>query len=77
MNKQELINEVTRLSEVVIGSQIAEEAEKAGRRVAEDYITEIAELIYMEMPLEYQDSWVKNMMELGYFKPEYPVEETK
>ena len=70
MNKQELIKEVTRLSEVVVGSQIAEEAEKEGRRVAEDYITEIAELIYMEMPLEYQDAWVKNIMELGYFKPD-------
>tara|TARA_R100001530_G_C4281477_1_gene145675 strand:- start:530 stop:778 length:249 start_codon:yes stop_codon:yes gene_type:complete len=70
MNKKELIAEVSRLSEIVVGSQIAEEAEKEGRIVAEDYIKEIAELIFYEQPLKYQDRWLEVMMELGYYTPE-------
>ena len=51
------------LEQMLVGAQREEENLR-------DYITEICSIIYMECPLEYQDAWVKNIMELGYFKPD-------
>ena len=31
---------------------------------------EIAEIIYMEMPLRYQDIWLERVMEKGIWKPD-------
>ena len=33
-------------------------------------VEEIAEIIYMEMPLRYQDHWLENIMAKGIWKPE-------
>ena len=33
-------------------------------------VHEIAEIIYMEMPLEYQDVWLQRVMDKGIWKPE-------
>jgi len=30
----------------------------------------IAEIIWMEMPLRYQDNWLENIMEQGLWKPD-------
>ena len=39
-----------------------------------DAVNEIAEIIYMEMPLEYQDSWLKAIIEKGIWKPTWEME---
>jgi hypothetical protein len=33
-------------------------------------IQEIAEIIYMELPLRYQDAWLKRVMEIGIWRPD-------
>jgi len=33
-------------------------------------VEEIAEIIWMEMPLRYQDQWLENIMAKGMWKPE-------
>ena len=33
-------------------------------------VQEIAEIIYMEMPLRYQDIWLERVMEKGIWKPD-------
>ena len=33
-------------------------------------IETIAEIIYMEMPLSYQDDWLESVMEEGLYSPE-------
>ena len=33
-------------------------------------VEEIAEIIWMEMPLRYQDQWIENIMAKGMWKPE-------
>jgi len=33
-------------------------------------VEEIAELIFMEMPLRYQDAWLKDIMNKGIWKPD-------
>ena len=33
-------------------------------------VQEIAELIFMEMPLRYQDAWLKDIMNKGIWKPD-------
>ena len=41
-------------------------------------VEEIAELIFMEMPLRYQDAWLKDIMNKGIWKPDPEmVEEAK
>ena len=35
-------------------------------------VQEIAEIIYMELPLRYQDQWLENIMAKGMWKPEEP-----
>ena len=32
-------------------------------------VQEIAEIIYMQMPLKYQDVWLENIMEKGIWRP--------
>jgi hypothetical protein len=32
-------------------------------------VQEIAKIIYMEMPLRYQDAWLEDIMEKGIWKP--------
>ena len=34
-----------------------------------DYIAEICDIIYMEMPLRYQDKWLEVMTEKGLYTP--------
>ena len=36
----------------------------------EEHIRGIAEIIYMEMPLRYQDEWLKRIMDEGIWQPE-------
>ena len=33
-------------------------------------VNEIAEIIYMECPLSYQDAWLKAIIEKGIWRPE-------
>lgn len=33
-------------------------------------ISTIAEIIHMEMPLRYQDAWLKSIVDTGIWKPE-------
>jgi len=44
----------------------------ATERIAEleDYIAEICDIIYMELPLRYQDKWVEVMTEKGLYTPD-------
>ena len=35
-----------------------------------DAISSIAEIIWMEMPLRYQDEWLEKIMERGLWKPD-------
>ena len=43
-----------------------------------DAVHTIAEIIYMEMPLRYQDEWLKNIMDIGIWRPDPEiVEEAK
>ena len=34
---------------------------------SEDYIHTICDMIYMEMPLRYQDEWLKSMTDKGLY----------
>tara|TARA_Y100000034_G_C6776739_1_gene346879 strand:+ start:384 stop:551 length:168 start_codon:yes stop_codon:yes gene_type:complete len=38
-------------------------------------VEEIAEIIYMECPLSYQDAWLKNVMDRGIWRPDPEIEE--
>lgn len=40
-----------------------------------DYIAEICDIIYMELPLRYQDKWVEVMTEKGLYNPNEHEEE--
>ena len=51
-----------------------ENAEKRLRRVAENYLEEIATLIFYESPLEAQAQWLEDMIQLGYFTPQDEVD---
>jgi len=55
------------LEEMLVGAQREEENLR-------DYLTEIASIIYMESPIEYQDTWLERMITLGYYKPAEDVE---
>ena len=35
-----------------------------------DDISDIAEIIYMEMPLRYQNAWLEGVMDRGIWRPE-------
>ena len=36
-------------------------------------IETIAEIIHMELPLEYQDNWLESVMEEGLYKPDTDI----
>ena len=38
-------------------------------------ISTIAEIIWMEMPLRYQDQWLENIMAKGIWRPDPEMEE--
>ena len=38
-------------------------------------VQEIAELIFMEMPLRYQDAWLKDIMNKGIWQPDPEIVE--
>ena len=38
--------------------------------IGENLIKDIAEIIYMELDIEYQDAWLKRVMDMGIWKPE-------
>ena len=40
-----------------------------------DAVQEIAEIIWMEMPLRYQDQWLENIMAKGMWRPDPEMEE--
>ena len=40
-----------------------------------DVISDIAEIIWMEMPLRYQDEWLKGIMDNGIWRPDPEMEE--
>ena len=35
----------------------------------------IAEIIYMQLPLRYQDAWLEDIREKGMWQPEVEIEE--
>ena len=37
-------------------------------------VQEIADLIYMEMPLRYQDAWLEDIIKKGIWKPNEDME---
>ncbi len=50
------------LKEMLAGAQLTE-------KNLEDYLYEICDIIHMQMPLKYQDTWVEKMIELGLYDP--------
>jgi len=38
--------------------------------IGENLIKDIAEIIYMELDIEYQDAWLKRVMDMGIWRPE-------
>ena len=38
-------------------------------------VEEIAEIIFMEMPLRYQDAWLEDIMNKGIWKPDPEIVE--
>ena len=40
-----------------------------------DAVQSIAEIIWSEMPLRYQDAWLKNVMDKGIWRPDPEIEE--
>jgi hypothetical protein len=38
-------------------------------------VQDIAEIIYMEMPLRYQDQWLENIMDIGIWRPDPEIVE--
>ena len=38
-------------------------------------VEDIAEIIYMELPLRYQDQWLENIMAKGMWKPDPDIVE--
>ena len=38
-------------------------------------VEEIAEILWMEMPLRYQDQWLENIMAKGMWRPDPEMEE--
>ena len=40
-----------------------------------DAMLSIAEIIYMELPLRYQDAWLEDIREKGMWQPEVEIEE--
>ena len=38
--------------------------------IGENLIKDIAEIIYMECPIEYQDAWLRAIIEKGIWRPE-------
>tara|TARA_R100000742_G_C4206836_1_gene34334 strand:- start:17 stop:199 length:183 start_codon:yes stop_codon:yes gene_type:complete len=50
----------------------------ATERIAEleDYIAEIADIIYMELPLRFQDKWLEVMTEKGLYTPNEDEDES-
>ena len=38
-------------------------------------VEDIAEIIWMEMPLRYQDQWLENIMAKGIWRPDPEMEE--
>ena len=41
----------------------------------QDAVYEIAEIIYLEMPLEYQDEWLRRIRERGMWSPDVEMVE--
>ena len=37
-------------------------------------VQSIAEIIYMELPLRYQDKWLENIMNKGIWRPDPEIE---
>ena len=42
-----------------------------------DAVHEIAEIIWMEMPLEYQDEWLRRIREKGMWSPDPEIEDDR
>ena len=40
-----------------------------------DAMLSIAEIIYMQLPLRYQDAWLEDIREKGMWQPEVEIEE--
>jgi|TARA_R110000824_G_scaffold214078_1_gene400347 hypothetical protein len=40
-------------------------------------VNEIAEIIYMELPLEYQDVWLMSIIDKGMWKPTLEMDVTR
>ena len=39
-----------------------------------EVVNEIAEIIYLECPIEYQDAWLKAIIDRGIWKPDDDME---
>jgi transcriptional/translational regulatory protein YebC/TACO1 len=55
------------LKEMLAGAQLTE-------KNLEDYLYEICDVIHMQLPLRYQDTFVEKMIELGLYDPEEGLE---
>tara|TARA_R100001594_G_scaffold71367_1_gene105968 strand:- start:586 stop:789 length:204 start_codon:yes stop_codon:yes gene_type:complete len=49
------------MEQMLVGAQREE-------KTLRNYIEEICEIIEMQLPLRYQDAWLKSMVAKGYFK---------
>ena len=56
------------LREMLDGAQLTE-------KNLEDYLYEICDIIHMQLPLRYQDTFIVKMIELGLYDPEEGLEE--
>ena len=64
MNKDK---EIMELREILAGAELVE-------KNLEDYLYEICDIIHMQLPLRYQDTFVEKMIELGLYDPEEGLE---
>ena len=64
----EMSKEIKELEEIIAGARLNEEN-------LVDYITEICDIIDMQLPLRYQDAFVERMIQLGVFVPEVVEDE--
>ena len=63
VTRREAIERIAELEEIVAGAQAKEE-------LLLDYIDNIGAIIAYECPLKDQDSWLSDMIDIGFFKPD-------
>jgi len=70
------IEQMTTISGEIRDHNDSEETRMLKRiRDAEGMIAAIADIIYMQMPLEYQDAWLDSIRKKGMWQPDPEIEE--